>query len=106
MSLQISLVFKTVFVYDYFINYLHFQFLHQKFLLLRIGGNATSPAVFSIMYKLFSIKMGASYTWTGKTKKGGRKQVFGEFVNMVSVTRGNKTFSIKVKSACIKQNLL
>ena len=48
--------------------------------------------------------MSASYTWTGKTKKGGRKQVFGELVNMVSFIRGNKTFSIKVKSACIKKN--
>ena len=50
--------------------------------------------------------MGASYTWTGKTKKGGRKQVFGELVNMVSVIRGNKTFSIKVKSACIKKIII
>ncbi|XP_045032397.1 uncharacterized protein LOC116921870 [Daphnia magna] len=47
-----------------------------KLVLLRRGERALSNMVYRIMEKLFSDQVCASYTWTGKTKKGERKNCF------------------------------
>lgn len=48
----------------------------------------------TIMSRLFTIEIGASYRLTGKSTKGKPKRIFSEVVNIVSVIRGISNFTM------------